>query len=196
MRSIGEWMKSNLTAVVLVIAFIPIYVISQRTGTAFLHWGSTSMEYLSGEYYRWITCLFLHFNFVHIFFNSIGLLAVGSLISPLIGKWKTGFLFVFCGMLAEIACSFTISYAEPVFGGGSSGGIFALIAALIVCFLRFPDRFRMKWYRPDVIAVIAFFIFANDNIDSFLTHAFGFIAGILVCLIMVLTGRISDGGRV
>lgn len=29
------------------------------------------MEYLNCEFYRWITCIFLHFNFVHIFFNSI-----------------------------------------------------------------------------------------------------------------------------
>lgn len=66
MKPIVKWAKNNITAIVLVITFIPIYIVSQMTGTAFEHWGSTSMEYLGLEFYRWVTCIFLHFNFVHI----------------------------------------------------------------------------------------------------------------------------------
>ena len=189
---ITKWAKNNIIALSLTILFIPIYIISQTTGTAFEHFGSTSMEYLNGEYYRWLTCIFLHFNFVHIFFNSIALIAIGSLVSPFLGKWRTLFIFIFCGVLAEIVCSIIISYSEPVFGGGSSGGIFALIAAMIVCYLRFPDFFPLKRARIDVIIVVLFFIFSNDNMGSFLTHTFGFISGIIVSFVMVLTGLISD----
>lgn len=89
---------------------------------------------------------FLHFNFIHIFFNSIALLVIGSLVSP---------------------------------------SVFA------VCYLRFPQNFTFKWYRLDVIIVIAFFIFANDNIGSFMTHIFGFVAGIIVSFGMVLVGWIN-----
>lgn len=67
---------------------------------------------------------------------------------------------------------------------------FALIAIFIVCYLRFPQNFILKWYRLDVIIVIAFSIFANDNIGSFMTHIFGFVAGIIVGFIMVLSGWI------
>ena len=196
MKKITRWATNNIIAISLTIVFIPIYIISQITGTAFEHFGSTSMEYLNGEYYRWFTCIFLHFNFVHIFFNSIALISAGSLIGSFLGKWRTLFIFVFCGILAEIVCSVIISYSEPVFGGGSSGGIFALIAAMIVCYLRFPKSFELKWTRIDVILVIVFFIFANDNMGSFLTHAFGFIAGIVVSFIMVLTGLIHDTDKI
>lgn len=192
MKSIIKWSKNNIVAIILVISFIPIYAATQITGTAFEHWGSTSMEYLNYEFYRWITCIFLHFNFIHIFFNSIALIAIGSLISPFLGKWKTLFMFIFCGIIAEIACSIILSYSEPVYGGGSSGGIFALIAVFIVCYLRFPKDFPFKWYRLDALIVIAFFILANDNIGSFMTHAFGFIAGIIVSFIMILLGWIND----
>lgn len=192
MKSVANWTKNNIVAIVLVLCFIPIYVASQMTGTAFEHWGSTSIEYLNSEYYRWLTCIFLHFEFSHIFFNSIVLLAIGSLVSPFIGKWKTLFLFILCGILAEIACSIIVSYSQSVYGGGSSGGIFALIAVFVVCYLRFPKNFTLKWYRLDVIIVIAFFIFANDNIGSFMTHIFGFVAGIIVSFIMVLVGYISN----
>lgn len=190
MQSIIKWSKNNIVAIILVISFIPIYIISQITGTVFESWGSTSMEYLNCEFYRWLTCMFLHFNFVHIFFNSIALLAISSLLSPFVGKWKMLCMFLFCGVLAEVACSVVNSYSVPVYGGGSSGGIFALIALYIVCCLRFPQEFQIKWYRPDAIMVIAFFIFANDNIGSFLTHVFGFVAGIIVSFVLVLLGWI------
>lgn len=192
LKLITNWLKNNITAVILVLCFIPIYIASQITGTAFEHWGSTSMEYLNSEYFRWLTCIFLHFNFVHIFFNSIALLAIGSLVSPLIGKQRTLFLFILCGILAEIPCSIIMSYSEPVYGGGSSGGIFALIAVFVVCYLRFPQSFNLKWYRLDIIIVIIFFIFANNNIGSFMTHIFGFVAGIIVSFVMVLAGWMID----
>lgn len=192
MKSVTNWLKNNIVAIILVLCFIPVYVISKITGTAFEHWGSTSMEYLHSEYFRWMTCIFLHFNFTHIFFNSIALLAIGSLVSPFIGKWKTLFLFILCGILAEIACSMIISYSEPVYGGGSSGGIFALIAVFIVCYLRFPQNFTLKCHKLDVIIVIAFFIFANDNMGSFMTHIFGFVAGIIVSFVMVSAGWINN----
>lgn len=192
MKAVAGWSKNNIVAILLVLCFIPVYVVSQITGMAFEHWGSTSMEYLNSEYFRWMTCIFLHFNFVHIFFNSIALLAIGSLVSPFIGKWKTLFLFLLCGILAEIVCSVIISYSEPVYGGGSSGGIFALIAVFTVCYLRFPQSFALKWYRLDVIIVIVFFIFANDNMGSFMTHIFGFVAGIIVSFVMVLAGLLKN----
>ncbi len=192
MKSVTDWLKNNIVAILLVLCFIPVYAISQITGTVFEYWGSTSMEYLNSGYFRWLTCIFLHFNFVHIFFNSIALLAAGSLVSPFIGKGKTLFLFILCGILAEIPCSAFISYSEPVYGGGSSGGIFALIAVFAVCYLRFPQNFNLKWTRADVIIVIAFFIFANNNMGSFLTHVFGFSAGIIVSFFMVLAGFIGE----
>lgn len=58
MKSVTNWLKNNIVAVILVLCFIPVYVISQITGTAFEHWGSTSMEYLHSEYFRWMTCIF------------------------------------------------------------------------------------------------------------------------------------------
>lgn len=192
MKTVINWMQNNIVAIILVLCFIPVYIASQITGTVFENWGSTSIEYLNQEYFRWLSCIFLHFNFVHIFFNSIALLAVGSLTSPFIGQCKTLFLFLLCGVLAEVACSFIISYSEPVYGGGSSGGIFALTAVFMVCYLRFPQSFALKWYRLDIIIVIAFFIFANNNMGSFLTHVFGFVAGIIVSFIMVLAGWIDN----
>jgi rhomboid protease GluP len=192
MKAVIRWARNNMVAIVLVLCFIPIYIYSQTNGNAIERWGSTSMAYLNSEYYRWLTCIFFHFNLSHIFFNSAALLAIGSMVSPFIGKLRTLFLFIFCGILAEITCSIVLSYGAASYGVGSSGGIFALIAVFVVCYLRFPQEFPLKWYQLDVLTVIVFFILANDNLGSFMTHSFGFIAGIVVSFIMVMTGLIRS----
>lgn len=40
--------------------------------------------------------------------------------------------------------------------------------------------------------MIVFFIFANDNMGSFMTHIFGFVAGIIVSFVMVLAGLLKN----
>lgn len=186
MRKVKRWIYDNIVAIVLVILFIPIFVLTQCNEKVLEYIGTSSIEYLNNEFYRWITCIFYHYNFVHIFFNSLALLCVGSLLSPFIGKWKTLILFILGGALAEIPFSLIVHYGAVDYGGGSSGGIFALIAAFIVCYLRFPEKFKLKWFRPDLLVVLVYFIFANDNQSSFLTHVFGFVAGFLLTTIMVV----------
>ena len=185
-----KWFLNNLAAIVLIIAFIPIFILTQFNDRIIERIGTTSIEYLDNEYYRWITCIFYHYDYGHIFFNSVALICVGSLLTPFIGNLKTIILFLLGGALAEIPFSLLVHYGEAIYGGGSSGGIFALTAALLVCWLRFPGAFRFKRYRPDLLIVLAYFVLANDNQSSFLTHSFGFIAGILFATGMVIFGFI------
>ena len=186
MNKIKKWIFDNIVAIILVVIFVPIFVVSQHTEEVLTHIGTTGIKYLNGEYYRWLTCIFYHFNFEHIFFNSIGLIAVGSLVSPFIGKIRTIGLFLMGGALAEVAYSLSIDEGVLNYGGGSSGAIFSLIAIYIVCILRYPDIFRPKWYRIDLIITVIYFVFANDNASSFLTHSFGFIAGIIMGTILAV----------
>lgn len=192
MTKIKGWIRGNIAAIALVIVFIPIFILTQKNGNVVERIGTTSIEYLDGQFYRWFTCIFYHYSFFHIFFNSLALISIGSLLSPFFGKWKTLMIFILGGALAEIPFSLIYRYGEITYGGGSSGGIFALIAAFVVCYLRFPDAFKLKRFRPDLPVVVIYFIFANDNVSSFLTHSFGFIAGILLTAMMVVFHAIKE----
>lgn len=88
MKKMKIWIGKNIVAIIIVIAFIPIFILTQSNSEAVNYIGTTSIEYLNNEFYRWITCIFYHYNFVHIFFNSLALICVGSILSPFIGKWK------------------------------------------------------------------------------------------------------------
>lgn len=185
-KKLKAWGYRNATAIVLVILFGVIFIASQGVEDSFFYFGATGLQYLNGEYYRFITCLFLHYNLRHLLANSIALLSVSSLLTPFLGRGQTIFLFLSGGILSEIAYSVVI--AEQIYDIGASSGIFALIACLLVCFLRFPKQFRMVWYRLDVMIMVAYFIFANTSISAFLVHTFGFTTGILISFVMVSTG--------
>ncbi len=192
MKAAFKWFKNNAVAVVLSFVFVIIYIIKEFKPEINDILGSCSLKFINGEYYRWITSSSLHYGLYHLCGNIIGLLAVGSLISPFIGKWKTLFFFYCSDILGGIAFSWLVSSSEPTYGGGASGGIFALIAVLIVSYLRFPERFMFKWYRIDVLTVIVYFFIANDNWSSFLTHTLGFAFGIVLSFAFVIFGVIKN----
>jgi len=186
MGKLKKWICNNASAIILVFIFILIFILTQNNEKVLDLIGTASIEYLNNQFYRWMSCIFYHYNFSHIFFNSLALICIGSILTPFIGNIKTIAIFLLGGTIAEIPYSLIVHDSVLNYGGGSSGGIFALIAAFIVCFLRFPKKFQLKWFRPDLLIVIAYFIFANDDQGSFLTHTFGFTAGILLTTIMVL----------
>ena len=185
-KKVLAWAEGNLTAIILVAMFIPVFIWTQMNADAVNYIGTTSMEFLNNEFYRWFTCIFYHYGYDHIILNSIALICVGSLINEYTGKIGTAVIFILGGALAEVPFSIIVKYGEASYGGGSSGGIYALIAVFLVCWLRFGQDKKIKWYRPDLIVTILFFIFANDNECSFLTHVFGFTAGIIIGTVMVL----------
>lgn len=94
--------------------------------------------------------------------------------------------------MAEIAYSIVVNFPFPIYDGGSSGGIFALMGCFMVCYLRFPKGFHLKWFRPDVIVSLLYFILVNDNVSSFLTHTFGFAFGTVITFVMVIGTFITD----
>lgn len=187
---VREWGCRNAAAAVLVVLFIFIHIATRIAGDSTVSFGNTEMAALDGEYYRWVTCLFLHNNLRHLLTNSAALLAVSSLLSPLVKKRQTIFVFLAGGVLSEIAYSAVSS--DPVYEIGASGGIFALLACLVICCLRFPQNFNIRWYRPDVLILPVYFIFANSSITAFLVHSFGFVAGILLGFILVAAGRVKS----
>ena len=82
---------------------------------------------LNGDFYRLITCAFLHIGFVHLLVNSYSLYIIGSQLESFLGRVR--FLFVYlisaiCGSLMSIAFGSNVS-------AGASGAIFGLLGSLL-----------------------------------------------------------------
>jgi rhomboid protease GluP len=83
---------------------------------------------LAGDWWRLVSCTFLHFGILHLAFNMWVLLDVGPLVERMVGN--IGFLLLYlvsglCGSLASLL------WHPAAVGAGASGAIFGVCGALL-----------------------------------------------------------------
>jgi membrane associated rhomboid family serine protease len=79
----------------------------------------------AGEYWRFITPVFVHIGILHFFFNAMGLYYIGYQIEHILGsRWFLG-LYITAGLIGNLAsCVFSLSLSA-----GASGALFGLLGA-------------------------------------------------------------------
>jgi membrane associated rhomboid family serine protease len=90
--------------------------------------------HVNGQYYRAFTAMWLHANFLHIFFNMIALLIVGPAVEVLLGKARFLVLYLLAGLGGSVA-SYLLSQPNAA-GIGASGAIMGVLGAYVVLALR------------------------------------------------------------
>jgi rhomboid protease GluP len=89
-----------------------------------------------GEWWRMLTCAFLHGDPFHLLFNCVAMYMAGAVLENLIGRrWMLG-LFVI-GALGGSFASLSVN-PDHITSVGASGAIMALLAAAMVASLRLP----------------------------------------------------------
>lgn len=82
---------------------------------------------LDGDYYRLITCAFLHIGVVHLLVNSYSLYIIGSQLETFLGRFK----FIFVYFISALSGSLmSIIFGSSV-SAGASGAIFGLLGSLL-----------------------------------------------------------------
>lgn len=77
----------------------------------------------SGQYWRFLSPIFLHFSLLHILFNLLWIWVIGRRIEQLQGSWSLLLLTLFSG----VASNFAQYYASGPLFGGMSGVVFAVL---------------------------------------------------------------------
>lgn len=88
--------------------------------------GSKSVSDISaGEYWRFITPMFVHIGILHYFFNAMGLYYIGYQIEHILGsRWFVG-LYLASGVFGNLmSCVFSLTLSA-----GASGALFGLLGA-------------------------------------------------------------------
>ena len=142
-------------------------------------------------YWQFLTYMFIHQGFMHIFFNMLGLLFFGFAIEKAIGSKEFLLFYFICGIASGLF-SFIIYYftgSYRIFLMGASGAIYAVLFAYAVCF---PRSRLYVWGIlpvPAPILVLAYAIievveqFVSSSNIAHMTHLFGFAAAWLYFLI-------------
>lgn len=138
------------------------------------------------EYWRLVTCVFLHIGFLHIFFNNYALWVVGQEIERLYGSARFVVLYLAAGIAASIA-SYYFSPTHP--SAGASGALFGLFGVLGTFAFRYRKEIpgtissAIKRRVLPLILINLVFGFSVTGIDN-AAHVGGLVAGALLCLIV------------
>jgi rhomboid protease GluP len=97
-----------------------------------IHWGANvGALTFSGEWWRLLTCVFVHGGIIHIAFNMWCLWNLGALCESLYGRWTYVAVYLICGVGASLTSAAWNPYRVSV---GASGAIFGLAGALLAAF--------------------------------------------------------------
>src|SRR5437762_533354 len=88
---------------------------------------------LHGQYWRFATYSFLHFNLLHLLANTLLLLWIGRILEQRIGAAFTGIIYL-CSVFCSAVAIIIVHNLDPKPGAtvGASGGVFGLLAAALV----------------------------------------------------------------
>jgi membrane associated rhomboid family serine protease len=146
----------------------------------------SNAEIAGGQWWRFVTPIFLHIGLLHIIFNSYALWIVGPQVEKLYGGARFVILYVLTGVAGVAASYFYHPLNESA---GASGAIFGLFGVLLVFGIRHRNEIPPFFKRavgtgvlPVILInlVIGFSIPAIDNS----AHIGGLLAGAVLAAII------------
>ena len=147
-----------------------------------------------GEYFRLITCSFLHIGIFHLLFNMYALYVIGSQAESFFGKIKYLIIYLFSAVSASLL---SLMFSSNVISAGASGAIFGLMGAL----LYFGYHYRIylgnviKSQILPIIVINLLFGFLVSGVDN-AAHIGGLIGGFLMAMVLGVPEHNDKSSRI
>src|SRR5262252_6305129 len=146
----------------------------------------SNAEIARGQWWRFITPIFIHIGMLHLIFNTYALWIVGPQVEKLYGPARFVILYVLTGVAGVYGSYF---YHPQSISAGASGAIFGLFGVLLVFGIRYRSSIPPFFKRavgtgvlPVIVInlIIGFTIPAIDNS----AHIGGLLAGALLAALV------------
>ncbi len=131
-QKVFSYGKPIWTMIFLTICAI-VYIMMEVKGSTLsvltlIDWGAKfNPAIYEGEWWRFLTPMFLHIGILHILLNMMALYFLGTVVEKIYGSFRFFVIYMTAGIFSIIA-SFAFS---PVISAGASGAIFGLFGALL-----------------------------------------------------------------
>lgn len=182
--SIGAPLTFTIAGINLIVwVLMTIYGGSQNPETLRLFGAKDNELIRAGEYWRFVTPMFLHIGGLHLWFNSTALLSLGGHVERIYGSVR--FLLIY--IIAGIFGSFSSFLFSPNISAGASGAIFGLFGALLFFATKNASAFGHTM-GPGLITGLGINLilgFIIPGIDNY-AHLGGLIAGFIAAFIIGL----------
>jgi membrane associated rhomboid family serine protease/tetratricopeptide (TPR) repeat protein len=104
----------------------------EPTNAQLVHWGANFGPYtVAGQWWRLLTCVFVHIGIVHIALNMWCLWSLGRIAEAVYDHWTFGAVYLITGVSASVA---SLAWSLDRVSAGASGAIFGIAGALIASF--------------------------------------------------------------
>ena len=143
------------------------------------------------EYYRLLTCTFLHFGFTHLFNNMLVLAFIGDNLERALGSVLYGVFYLICGVgSSALSIAWNIYTGVSPLSAGASGAIFGVVGGLVVILIRNHGRLEDLSSRQLILFALfsVYHGIASAGIDN-AAHIGGFAIGAVLAFILYHPGR-------
>lgn len=172
----GKGFFTFFLIVIQVVIFILMELMGGSTETSILiqYGAKFNPLILEGEWWRFITPVFIHIGFLHLLMNSLALYYLGPMVERIFGNSRFLFIYLLAGFSGVLA-SFLFS---PNLSAGASGAIFGCFGALLYFGVVYPRLFlrSLGFNILIVLAINLMFGFTIPGIDN-AGHIGGLVGG-------------------
>ncbi|WP_455584424.1 rhomboid family intramembrane serine protease [Bacteroides sp.] len=180
--------KGFMATPILIDINVLIFILMAATGVGvfnptivgLLQWGADFGPLtLTGDWWRTLTCNFVHVGIFHILMNMYAFLYIGVLLEPLLGVWKTLVSYLLTGLCSAVCSLF---WHSELVSAGASGAIFGLYGIFLSLLLfRCIERQARKKLLSSILIFVAFNLLygIKGEIDN-AAHIGGLLSGLLL----------------
>lgn len=193
MEELREELKKEPMTSVLLILNVLVFLIVEITGGSekidhMLKFGAayTPLILEQGEWYRLITCMFLHFGISHLVNNMLLLFVLGGRLERTVGKLRFLFIYFIGGVAGNlVSLAVDLKTLDFAVSAGASGAIFAVMGAMIYVVLRKRGRVEDLTTRQMLImaALSLYFGLTSSGVDN-AAHIGGLLSGFLITVLL------------
>ena len=174
----------NLTAFILFFTLIRLNVFSIEDIAI------KPANIIQGKYlWTFLTSMFMHGGFFHLFVNMFSLLFIGGLIEQLIGRKRYLWFYLISGLVAGlffVLLSFVFPRDMDTFAVGASGALFGISGLMVILtpnlplYVMFiPISIKAKYAIPGLLIILWLISFTGELPVGNTAHLGGLIAGLI-----------------
>lgn len=188
-----QWKSSDICNKVLVALNIIVFLVLEFLGDTedavfmYEHGGMFPVDVLEvGQWYRLVTCMFLHFGIRHLGNNMVVLFFLGDNLERALGHVRYVILYFVSGVCGSLLSAvIMLRTGDYAVSAGASGAIFGVIGGLIYVLVRNHGRLEdLTAKRLIFMAALSLYLgFASTGVDNY-AHLGGMLSGMALAILL------------
>ena len=182
--------KSNLSVTYSIMAInIIVFVLMAVNGVSvfepttidLVNWGANYAPLsFTGDWWRLISCVFVHIGIMHLLFNMYALYMVGAFLEPMLGKLRYIVAYLCTGVFASIVSLWW--HQEPLVSAGASGAIFGMFGVFLALLSTnlIPKQVRKGLLQSMAILVVYNLVYGMKSGVDNSAHVGGLLSGLVI----------------